>query len=199
MIGSPRPRSRFNREVGESYTSWPFFKKWSWLTMCSFLVYSKVIQISVCISICMYSFSDYFPLYGITRYWIYFPVLYGKSLLFTYLIFKKYFFGCTWNLHFIMQDLLLLRIDSLVVACELSCFMECGIIPDHGLKWCPSTARRILNHWTTLRKETSFSWQPALDTTTPGFWQHLEKTEGKRKIFCLEKSHWDRRFHFLID
>ena len=89
----------------------------------------------------------------------------------------------TQNLHFIMWDLLLLCIDSLVVACELSCFMECGVFPDHGLKWCPSTARWILNLWTMLRKETSFSWQLALDTNTmtPGFWQHLEKAEGKNK------------------
>ena len=92
----------------------------------------------------------------------------------------------TWNLHFIMWDLLLLRIDSLVVACELSCFMECGIFPDHGLKWCPSTARWILNHWTTLKKETSFFWQPALDSNLPplGSDRLWRRQREKRKHFA---------------
>ena len=72
----------------------------------------------------------------------------------------------TWNLHFVTWGLWLFRMDSLVVACAFSCFVECGIFPDHGLNWCPSAARQMLNHWTTLRKQTSFPWQPALDTNT---------------------------------
>ena len=36
-----------------------------------------------------YSFSDSFPLQFITRYWIWFPVLYSRSLLFIYFIYSS--------------------------------------------------------------------------------------------------------------
>ena len=53
--------------------------KYSWCTMlCSFLLYSKVIQLYIYI----HSFSYSFPLWFITGYWIQFPVLYSRALLF---------------------------------------------------------------------------------------------------------------------
>ena len=42
------------------------------------------------IQLYMYNFSDSFPLYINIRYWIQFPVLYSKSLLFIYLILLIY-------------------------------------------------------------------------------------------------------------
>ena len=151
------------------------------------------------------------PNWADTQHWAEFPMLYSKSLLFTYFVFLKHISlaardlsSSTWNLHFVTWDPWLFCIGSLVVACEFSCFVECGIFPDHGLNWCPSTERQMLNHWTSLRKETSFPWQPALDTntTTAVSWQHLGKAEGKKKTLCLREKQLRqllRRFHFLID
>ena len=49
--------------------------------MCSFLLYSKVIQLYIYIY--THSFSYSFPLWFITGYWIYFPtVFYSRTLLF---------------------------------------------------------------------------------------------------------------------
>ena len=64
-----------------------FVLKYSWFTMmCSCQVCSLVIQWCV-YSLYIYSFSDVFPLQVITRYWILFPVLYTKTLLFIYFIY----------------------------------------------------------------------------------------------------------------
>ena len=66
---------------------WPIlFLKYSWFTiLCSFHVYSKVIPLYIYMHIYILFYS--FPLEFITRYWIYFPVLYSKSLLFIYFIY----------------------------------------------------------------------------------------------------------------
>ena len=67
-----------------------FLLKYSRLiVLCQFLVYSKVIQLYVCmymcVCVCVYIYS--FPLLFIKGYWIQFSVVYSRSLLFIYFVY----------------------------------------------------------------------------------------------------------------
>ena len=63
-----------------------FLLQYRWFTMLwLFLLCSKVIQFYIYI----HSFSYSCPLWFITGYWIYFPVLYSRTLLFIHSIYKS--------------------------------------------------------------------------------------------------------------
>ena len=69
--------------------------------MCSFLLYSKVIQLSVCVCVYMYiyiyTFLYSFPLWFITGYWIEFPVLYNRNWLFIHPLYNSLHLSQTPN------------------------------------------------------------------------------------------------------
>ena len=67
-----------------------------WFTMLySFLLYSRVIQLYI------YTSFPYFSVSLITGYWIYFPVLYSRALLFIYFIYSSLYL-LTPNSYFIL-------------------------------------------------------------------------------------------------
>ena len=68
---------------------WFILLRYSWLTtLCSFLLYSKVIQLYIHIR----SFSDSLPLWFITGYWLWFSVLYSRALSIHSFFFKFFIF-----------------------------------------------------------------------------------------------------------
>ena len=71
-----------------------FFYYWNIVDLqyCVSFRYSAkwLIYMCVCVYICIYIFSsDYFPLQVTIKYWIYFPVLYSKSLLLIYFMYNS--------------------------------------------------------------------------------------------------------------
>ena len=67
-----------------------FFLKLKYL-MYNVVLFSGIQQSDMCVYVCMcmYSFSDSFSLELITKYWVYFPVLYSRSLLIRYILFTN--------------------------------------------------------------------------------------------------------------
>ena len=59
-----------------------------WLIYNVMLV-SGIQQSDSCVCVCIYPFSDSFPLYGITKYWVQFLVLYSRYMLVLYFIYEK--------------------------------------------------------------------------------------------------------------
>ena len=93
----------FPSKITHSYIIWGYpFRECNILFhfICNFF-YWRIVELQYCISIqqsdLVISFSDYFTLCIILRYWIKFPMLYKKSLLF-YLYFYVLIFFSTFDL-----------------------------------------------------------------------------------------------------
>ena len=72
-----------------SYVPLLFIFYWSMVDLQCYVSFRYTAKWFVCVCVCIYPFSDSFPLYGITKYWVQFLVLYSRYMLVLYFIYEK--------------------------------------------------------------------------------------------------------------